>query len=236
MSTFSQQKKTTLLGLAAVFGGIMFLVFLSMGYSMWKMKHYMSHMSDYMKEMNGSMGSMVGMSDNMNVMSEDMTGMSSDMREMRIAMVNMGGTPDQVAAIRPKKPAGNERGAESTDGSREASVPEMKAVYDTCNEFLASVGSERGLLNAAVDSVKEATIETESYMASIKRDMGEMDAHMFCMYLSMSADMAAMRQSMSIMTPSVATMGPTMNYMGHDMNRGVNSFTSPMNYMFNAFR
>jgi len=31
-------------------------------------------------------------------------------------------------------------------------------------------------------------------------------------------------------------MGPAMNSMCCDMNRGINSFSSPMNYLFNAFR
>jgi hypothetical protein len=51
---------------------------------------------------------------------------------------------------------------------------------------------------------------------------------------TMSADMAAIRNAMDVMTPSIAGMGQTMGYMGRDMNRGVNSFGSPMSYMFNA--
>jgi hypothetical protein len=131
MSTFSPALKTILLGLAAVIGGC---VFLAMGYSMWMMKDYMSHMEEYMSSMRDYMSSMddsiVAMSGNI----ESMVAMSGDMREMRIAMVNMGGTPAQVAAIRPML-AGSGSGAGNANDHMKASSQEMHAVYDILNAF-----------------------------------------------------------------------------------------------------
>ncbi|MCG6940385.1 MAG: hypothetical protein LJE69_03940 [Thiohalocapsa sp.] len=220
MSTSSQALKQSLLGLAILIGGG---VFVAMGYAMWMMMGYMAGMRDYMASMNESMTAM--------------TAMSGDMKQMRIAMVNMGGTPEQIVAGE-ADPAVEHRGGgpDSGAGKLKATPHEMAAVDATCEAFLQSVAADGGPPQFKVDDARPSVIANESYMASMRRDMREMDAHMFCMYLSMSADMAEMRKSMSIMTPSVASMGPTMNYMGYDMNRGVSSFSNPMNYMFNAFR
>lgn len=218
MSTFLQLLKTLFLGLAVVVAAG---VFLAMGYAMWMMKDYMSNMSGFMSSMQDSM-----------------VAMSEDMQEMRIAMVNMGGTPAQVQAsgLSPRSAGGS--ALAKAGGAFYASVPEMTAANETCKAFLDSLdaGAGANLAKAEIDSVKTSVLAEESHMASMARDMREMDAHMFCMYLSMSADMTAMRNAMSAMTPSIASMGPAMHYMGHDMNRGVNSFTNPMSYMFNSFR
>ena len=165
-----------------------------------------------------------------------MVTMSGDMTQMRVAMVNMGGTPAQIAAGYARGPAADQSGAAESGRTIKSTPEEMRRVHETCQAFLDSQASGSTLHEVAVDVGDPTERANESYMASIRRDMQEMDAHMYCMYLSMSADMTAMRESMRIMTPSVATMGPTMNSMGYDMNRGVNSFSSPMQYMFNAFR
>jgi hypothetical protein len=216
MSSFLQALKKTLVALGVLAGGA---VFLSMGYSMWMMKDSMADMQKYMSSMEGSMVTMSG-----------------DMTQMRVAMVNMGGTPAQIAAGYARGPAGNRGAAAESTRPFKATPPEMRSVHDTCQAFLGSLAPGAPVDKVAVDVGDPLERAHESYMASIRRDMQEMDAHMYCMYLSMSADMTAMRESMRIMTPSVATMGPTMNSMGYDMNRGVSSFSSPMQYMFNAFR
>jgi hypothetical protein len=217
--------KRLLVGLAVavavVVGGGLFGV---MGYSMWVMKDMMQNMSANMNDMKtymGNMGSVEG---------GYMKTMSRDMADMRTYMLLMAGDAEQIKAYR-------SQGGESAAVSLEPTAEEMASGHATCQDFLNSAGIEQGTL--AGMRVDEASFEEkrhESYMAAMKRDMHEMDTHIFCMYLAMSADMTAMREAMRIMAPSVASMGPTMGYMGQDMNRGVNSFTSPMNYMFNAFR
>ena len=59
----------------------------------------------------------------------------------------------------------------------------------------------------------------------------DLDKHIYDMYKLMSDDLDSMRASIEVMAPSIAAMGNDMNVMKHDMNRGIKSFTSPMNYM-----
>ncbi len=194
----------------------------AMGWSMWVMRgmmvsmaQNMDNMSNYMKDM-GSAGGY-------------MSTMSTDMAEMRAYLRNMAGTPAQLAAYHKAHP----------EDLPSSSAP-AKSGASPCSRFhrwMAGEESSPNFLNLAevrVDDVSVGWKQNESYLASIKRDMSEMDEHMFCMYLSMGADMAAMRNAMNVMTPSIASMGPAMGVMGRDMNRGVSSFTSPMQYMFNA--
>jgi hypothetical protein len=207
--------------MAVVVGGGLFGV---MGYSMWVMKDMMQNMSANMNDMKtfmGNMGSVEG---------GYMKTMSRDMADMRSYMLLMAGDAEQIKVYR-------NQGGENAAVYPESIPEETASGHATCQDFLKTAGIDQvGFAGVRVD---EASIEErrhESYMAAMKRDLNELDTHVFCMYLAMSADMAAMREAMRIMAPSVASMGPTMGYMGQDMNRGVSSFTSPMHYMFNAFR
>ena len=72
-------------------------------------------------------------------------------------------------------------------------------------------------------------------MRVMKREFIEVDQHMYDMYQLMAEDLDALRYSVQTMAPSVATMGPNMNQMRYDMNRGVDSFTNPVDFMDNMF-
>lgn len=217
--------KSLLGGLGVVLGGA---VFAAMGWSMWVMKGTMETMGSAMSDMRANMGDMASYMKNMGANGGYMQTMTRDIADMRVYMLLMAGDAEQIREYRE---------GQGTTALLKASPEEMAAVNLSCQEFLAKVGLAAGQPGSGlIDEVNPEQKRFESYMASMRRDMNEMDKHIFCMYLSMSADMNAMRESIAVMTPSVATMGPTMNYMGRDMNRGVNSFTSPMTYMFNALR
>jgi len=210
-----------LLAIAILVGGA---VFATMGWSMWIMKGMMvsmatnmDHMSTYMKNMGAPDGYM--------------STMSSDMAGMKTYMRNMAGTPAELAEYHKTHP-----------DYTVSDVLSEKHTEHPCTTFLQWMTEQERSAGAGFADLRQVKVDevpvrlqgNESFLASMRRDMSEMDEHMFCMYLAMSADMAAMRNSMNVMTPSIASMGPTMGVMGRDMNRGVRSFTSPMQYMFNA--
>jgi len=222
--------KHVLVVTAALAGGA---IFASMGYAMWNMMGAMNSMRDsmtpmqsYMRNMGDQEGYMSSMRGDMQTMAVDMAKMSKDMGDMRGYMLMIGGDREQVKAYKDEQAAGKVQ--------IKATAAEMAAVNQTCQEFLGKAGLAADSVTISLDEIAPEAKRYESHMAAMRRDMNEMDKHIFCMYLSMSADMQAMRESMRVMTPSVATMGPVMNRMGYDMNRGVGSFTNPMNYMFNA--
>jgi hypothetical protein len=102
-------------------------------------------------------------------------------------------------------------------------------------------------------SMTWAVVNMQQDVQSMKSDMNLMATDMH----SMSADMSAMRLSIAEMHddieqiddvilgidqtleseigPSVRIMAPAVANMGNSMQRGVNSFSSPMDYMKNAF-
>lgn len=213
--------KNVLVGLGVVAGGA---IFAAMGYSMWIMMGTMNSMGSAMQSMRNNMADMAAYMKSMGGEGGYMQTMSRDMADMRVYMLLMAGDAEQIRAYR------ESLGAQAVRAM--ATPAEMAQVNLSCEQFLKRVG----LGEVSLDEGTPEQRANESYMAAMRRDMNEMDKHIFCMYLSMSADMSAMRESMAIMTPSVANMGPTMGLMGRDMHRGIGSFTNPMNYMFNALR
>ena len=59
----------------------------------------------------------------------------------------------------------------------------------------------------------------------------DLDSNINNMYQLMSDDLDSMRSSIELMAPSIAIMSRDMNIMRNDMSRGVQSFTSPTNYI-----
>lgn len=214
--------KNVLVVTAALAGGA---IFASMGYAMWTMMGAMNDMRSYMRNMGDQDGYMSAMKGGMQGMAVNMASMSKDMNDMRGYMLLIGGDSEQVRAYEAER---------SQQFQTKATPREKLAVHMTCDEFFKMAGGRENATGLFLDEITSEERRHESHMAAMRRDMNEMDKHIFCMYLSMSADMNAMRESMRVMTPSIATMGPVMNRMGYDMNRGVGSFTNPMNYMFNA--
>lgn len=184
-----------LIAIAILVGGA---VFAAMGWSMWVMKGMMASMARNMDQMSAYMKTMGAPEGYMSTM-------STDMAEMRSYMRNMAGSPAQLAEYRKGHP---EYAASDAASDKSGTSPCMR-FHKWLVEGMSNP-SFQDLHEVMVDDVHAARKANESYLASIRRDMSEMDEHMFCMYLSMSADMAAMRNAMNVMTPSFASMGPTM--------------------------
>jgi len=176
----------------------------------------MASMDDNMGSMGTDMRAMAGYMRNMGADGGYMQTMSNDMADMRVYMLLMAGDPDQVEAYR-------EAQAQLTQQKNAMGVElpqthgdEMEAIHESCSKFLESIGKTG---TASPDDAAPEKRRHESYMASMRRDMSEMDTHILCMYLSMSADMRAMRTSIGVMTPSVAN--PLRYAVAHAAHEGI---------------
>lgn len=100
------------------------------------------------------------------------------------------------------------------------------------SEDMRAMRGDMGAMNATMAVMGKNISDIDI----IAREITEIDLHVSNMYGLMAEDLDTLAKSVSLMAPSVATMGPVMHNMGVDMNRGINSFTNPMDFMNGMMR